>query len=73
MKRKIIQQKCIANLIHKYLKPSLISIDPFANKSRLAKITNDLNPSLHCDFSMDAVIFLKRFKDNSIDFERIHL
>ncbi len=33
---------CISRLIHKYLKPGVISIDPFANKARLAKMTNDL-------------------------------
>jgi hypothetical protein len=60
--------KCISKLIHKYLKPEFESIDPFANKSRLAKITNDLNPEMKCNYSMDAVEFLKQFKDQSIDF-----
>jgi hypothetical protein len=60
--------KCIAKLIHKYFKPEFESIDPFANKSKLAKITNDLNPIMKCDYSMDAVKFLKLFKTNSIDF-----
>jgi hypothetical protein len=60
--------KCISRLIHKYLKPEFESIDPFANKSRLAKITNDLNPKMKCDYSKDAIDFLKQFKDQSIDF-----
>ena len=30
--------------------------------------TNDLNPNYECDYSMDAVDFLKLFDDNSIDF-----
>jgi hypothetical protein len=60
--------KCIAKLIHKYFNSKLESIDPFANKSRLAKITNDLNPEMKCDYSMDAVEFLKQFKTESIDF-----
>jgi hypothetical protein len=34
--------KCIKNLIYKYHKNDLVSIDPFANKNRIAKITNDL-------------------------------
>jgi len=59
--------KCISRLIHKYLKPEMLSIDPFANKSRITKITNDLNPDMHCDFSMDAVDFLKTFASNSVD------
>jgi hypothetical protein len=59
---------CISKLIHRYLKPEMLSIDPFANKSRLAKITNDLNPDYNCDYNIDAVDFLKQFPDNSIDF-----
>lgn len=60
--------KCINKLIHKYLKPGMKSIDPFANKSRLAKITNDLNPEMKADYSLDAVDFLKMFEDKSVDF-----
>lgn len=60
--------KCINHLIHKYLKPEFESIDPFANRSRLAKITNDLNPEMKCDYSMDALGFLKQFKNQSVDF-----
>lgn len=58
----------IRKLIGRYLKPNVLSIDPFANQSRLAKITNDLNPQFQCDYSLDAVDFLKTFKDNSVDF-----
>lgn len=60
--------KCISKLIHKYLKPEMNSIDPFANKSRLAKITNDLNPYYKTDYHLDALDFLKQFTDNSLDF-----
>ena len=60
--------KCIRNLIGKYFKKDMISIDPFANKCRLAKITNDLNPEYDTDYHLDAVDFLKQFDDNSIDF-----
>jgi SAM-dependent methyltransferase len=59
---------CIGRLIHKYLKSEMVSIDPFANTSRLAKITNDLNPEYATDYHMDAVDFLKMFESNSIDF-----
>ena len=58
----------IKQLIGDYLKPNFLSIDPFANRSRLAKITNDLNPEMRCDYSLDAVEFLKQFKDQSVDF-----
>jgi len=60
--------KCISKLIHKYLKPEFNSIDPFANKSKLAKITNDLNPAMETNYHLDADDFLKLFQDNSIDF-----
>lgn len=42
-------------------------IDPFANKSRLANITNDLNPAFDTDYHLDALDFLKIFDNNSID------
>lgn len=60
--------KCIRKLIQKYLKDEMVSIDPFANKCKLAKITNDLNPEYDTDYHLDAVDFLKQFDDNSIDF-----
>jgi len=42
-------------------------IDPFANGSRLANITNDLNPKFDTDYNLDALDFLKMFEDNSIE------
>jgi hypothetical protein len=38
--------KCIKKLIYKYFKDEYQSIDPFANKNRIAKITNDLDPEM---------------------------
>lgn len=60
--------KCIRRLIHKYHKSEMLSIDPFANNNRIAKITNDLDPEMKADYSMDAIDFLKRFDSESIDF-----
>jgi hypothetical protein len=60
--------KCISKLIHKYLKSDMLSIDPFANKNKIAKITNDLNTEFDTDYHLDALDFLKQFEDNSIDF-----
>ncbi len=60
--------KCIRRLIHKYHKTEMISIDPFANKNRIAKITNDLDPEMKADYCMDALDFLKQFETGSIDF-----
>lgn len=60
--------KCINDLIHRYFKPEYKSIDPFANKNRIAAITNDLDPEMNTDYCMDALDFLKQFADNSVDF-----
>lgn len=61
--------KPLNELFYKYKnqeKPNLI-IDPFARECRLANITNDLNPEFDCDYSMDALEFLKIFESNSVD------
>ena len=60
--------KCIRKLIHKYYNANLLSIDPFANKNRIAKITNDLDPEMKTDYCMDALDFLKKFENDSVDF-----
>ena len=59
--------KPIKNLIEKYMDESVVSIDPFANKSRIAKITNDLDTDYDTTYNMDALEFLKMFEDNSVD------
>lgn len=60
--------KCISRLIHKYHKQGILSLDPFANKNRIAKITNDLDPDMGTDYCMDALDFLKMFETGSVDF-----
>lgn len=42
-------------------------IDPFANESKIATITNDLNPDMPTDYHLDAHEFLRMFDDNSVD------
>ena len=42
-------------------------IDPFSGGSRMANVTNDLNPSGDSDFHMGALEFLKSFGDASVD------
>lgn len=44
-----------------------VSVDPFANTNRLATITNDLDPAMKCDYSLDAKEFLKTFEDSSVE------
>lgn len=58
--------KPIAELIGQY-RPLGLSIDPFANISRLAGVTNDLDPQYDTDYHMDAEDFLKIFEDDSVD------
>lgn len=59
--------KPINKFVKKYLKDDIISIDPFANKNRLAKITNDLDPEMGCDYCLDAIDFLKTFENESVN------
>jgi hypothetical protein len=42
-------------------------IDPFANKNKLASVTNDLNPEYDTTHHLDALDFLKLFKDQEVD------
>lgn len=60
--------KCIKALIDKYHNTNLLSIDPFANTNKIAKITNDLDPEVGADFCMDALEFLQTFENESVDF-----
>ncbi len=58
---------CIKRLIYKYHKTGTLSVDPFANKNRIAKITNDIDPSMRADYCMDALDFLKTIETCSVD------
>lgn len=42
-------------------------LDPFANRNKLATITNDLNKIYDTDYHLDALDFFKLFETNSID------
>ena len=57
--------KPIEELINRYIHGT--SIDPFANESRMATITNDLDPKYNTTHNMDAIDFLKMFDGDSID------
>lgn len=56
--------KPIKELIGRYIKEN--SIDPFANKNRIAKVTNDLDSKYKTDYNLDAIDFLKLFKNESV-------
>lgn len=57
--------KPIADLIKRYAFGTII--DPFANDSKIATITNDLDESYDTTFHMDATDFLKMFDAQSVD------
>ena len=65
--------KPINKLITKYIElvkidnPNAVIIDPFANRNKLANITNDLDEAFDTDCHLDALEFLKMFEDNSVD------
>lgn len=58
--------KPIYELIERYKTDGLI-IDPFANSSKIAHITNDLDTQYDTDYHMDAEKFLQMFTDESVD------
>ena len=66
LKRNTFDIPPIRQFINKHLVRGII-IDPFANKNRIATITNDLDPRYQTDYNMDALKFLKIFNNNSID------
>lgn len=55
----------IRELIYKYKFGK--SIDPFANSSRVADITNDINPKHGAAYCMDALDFIKMWGTGAID------
>lgn len=57
----------IKNLLNKYVSKDKLWIDGFANDSKIASITNDLNPEYNTDYHLDALDFFKTFKDDSVD------
>lgn len=57
--------KPIGELIERYYHKN--SIDPFANRNKIASITNDINPDFKTDYNLDAIDFLKLFGGESTD------
>lgn len=68
--------KPIKNIIERYqeeLVSNSLVLDPFSNQNivinreRLNLITNDIDPQYDTDYSLDALVFLKMFSDESVD------
>lgn len=58
--------KPIRELIDKYT-DVLVSVDPFANENRIAKLCNDIDPQYKTQYCMDALDFLKSLTSDSVD------
>lgn len=56
----------IHQLIQRYWTNGVV-IDPFANNSKIANVTNDLDPTYDTDYHMDATDFLHLFDTASVD------
>jgi len=59
--------KPIYELLQRYIKNTDVIIDPFANTSKIANITNDMNPSFDTNYNLDALEFLTIMDNNSAD------
>lgn len=59
--------KPIKELIERCFPKEGLTIDPFANKSRIASVTNDLDENYSTDYHLDAIEFLKLFESGSVD------
>lgn len=57
----------INKLIRKYNNVNYLSVDPFANKNKLAKITNDIDLQYDTTYHLDALQFLNIFPENCVD------
>lgn len=62
---KTFQIKPIRDLIQRHAYGKII--DPFANSSKLATVTNDLDEQYDTDYHLDALDFLKLFGAESVD------
>lgn len=59
--------KPIKELLKKEVLVGEIWADPFARDSKIATITNDLNPMCDTNYHLEALEFLKLLEDNSVE------
>lgn len=57
----------IKTLLEEEVDPNKYWIDPFANRNKIANLTNDLNQEYDTDYHLDALDFLRLFGDASVD------
>lgn len=56
----------IGALVKRYLRESMVSVDPFARNKQWATYTNDLNPATAAAKHMDAEEFLYTLRDDGV-------
>ncbi|MER2061467.1 MAG: adenine-specific DNA methylase [Aerococcus urinaeequi] len=59
--------KPIKEIIERHLIKDGVIIDPFSNNSKMATITNDLDPETDAEYHMDAKEFLQMFQPGDVD------
>tara|TARA_R100000664_G_C2756460_1_gene144351 strand:- start:1023 stop:1580 length:558 start_codon:yes stop_codon:yes gene_type:complete len=64
--KQTFQMKPIKQLINRYIENHYITVNPFANNSKIG-ITNDLNPVYSTDHNLCASIFLEMFDPGTVD------
>lgn len=57
----------IKTLLQEEVDLSKYWIDPFANRNKIASVTNDLNKEYDTNYHLDALDFLKIFDDETVD------
>lgn len=56
----------IGRLLKRYLAEGMVIVDPFARNSKLATLTNDLNPATTAEFHLEATAFLDEMLSREI-------
>lgn len=59
--------KPIRELLQQEIPKPGFTIDPFANKQKLASVTNDLDAQYNTDYNLEALDFLKIFGTETVD------
>jgi len=59
--------KPIRELLYEEMRYGGLWLDPFSGGSKLATITNDLNPEIDADYRLESLDFLRLFSNSSAD------
>lgn len=56
----------MGNMVKRYLRESVVSVDPFARNKRWATHTNDINPNTEAEHHMEARDFLRHLVNEGV-------